>query len=389
MLLTSIFVCPNKSEAFRLMTNNVTILNETNLFNEPNQSNEPIGTLGAIQSLAVDMQNTENNPSMVSTKDGDWIRVQTWLGPNWIKDNDSVVYGNFAEVIRYVTIMNIANLYDSPSSNTNTGQRLAPQKVKITASLTYMPKDASSALSVALSSGTWYRVQTTWMGDKWINNPAILEDVKENPTTMQLKLMDKEKVYPVPYITADQGEIIPPGVVDVIATSTEGWGPWSSVWYKLQLPQGVRWMRPEHKILTNYRVMKESVQLKTAARYFDEPKDDLNIDNNNLLSEGNYQAIEASGGWVHLETSFGLKWVNLDRVLIERPEGIVPTSDKVELTKDTETYYFPNVERVCHIRGFFAPQQVQAFEKWEAKDGSTWYHINTFSGQEWIQVKKL
>lgn len=388
IFLAALFVNPGKTEALRLITAEVTILNETPIYGKPDPKSKPIGTLAPMQSLSVDRQTPEIDPPTLLTETGDWIRVNTWLGPCWIKDNDNVIYGTLTEEAREVTIMNTAGLYHSPKSDTKTGQSLSPQKVKITAKLGYIPKNAVNAISVELSRGTWYRVQTTWMGEKWIVNPAILEDVKEMPASMQIKLTEAEMAYPVRYADDGEGEIVPPGAINVIATSTEGFGPWSTTWYKAQLPQGVRWIRPKHQILTDYREMDETVQLTTAARYFDEPMQGLDTDNNRWLPEGNYQAIEASGSWIHLETPFGPKWVNRDRILVERPEGIVPTSETVELTDETETYYFPDGESVCHTRGFFAPQLAQAFEKWESGDGFTWYRIHTFSGEEWVRVIK-
>ena len=103
------------------------------------------------------------------------------------------------------------------------------------------------------------------------------------------------------------------------------------------------------------------------------------LDEDDWLAPGTYEAFEISGEWKHIRLPQGGEvWVNPARALLERPEGIVKTNEKVELKKESTTYRYPLTGEVAHSKGFYKPQTVQAFEKWMAPDGTAWYHFHGY-----------
>jgi hypothetical protein len=318
-------------------------------------------------------------------KPEEWLKIQTWLGEKWIRDDEKVLYGSYQEQQTKLTLLAAGQLFDQPDRKTDTGQSLAPQEVQATAVIRYGPKYVVNAMSAAGQSGTWYRIQTSWMGEKWIQKPVIMEDV--HPVTVQydLKLTGAETAFLVPYSEEGKGEPIEPGIVHVTAKWEDRSIPFNAhIWYKVKLPQGERWISPKQEVLEDYHELNGTVTLPTRARYFDSRID--SYDSTQWLEPGTYPTIQAVNDWTQLQTPYGLKWVNLKRALLERPEGIVPTDEIVKLTAETQTYYYPLTGQVMHIQGFFAPQEVPAFEKWTSPEGAVWYHIGTFSGSEWVHV---
>jgi hypothetical protein len=64
--------------------------------------------------------------------------------------------------------------------------------------------------------------------------------------------------------------------------------------------------------------------------------------------------------------------------------GIVKTDEKITLTKESETFRYPLTGEPAHLKGFYAPQTVHAFEKWVSGDGQTWFQFHGFGLDEWI-----
>lgn len=357
------------------------IIGETDLYAREGGGGRPLGSISPYQNVLLAPGAPFN--LFDERKPEEWLKVRTWLGDRWIRDDERVLYGTYEERKKTHTLIGTARLFDRPDVETDTGQSLAPQEIMTTAELRYGPKYVINATSASGKSGTWYQVETTWMGPKWILKPALMENVHAKTVDYDLKLSGAETAYEVPY-EEGKGEAVEPGIVHAIAKwqySPQAF--FLFTWYKVSLPQGERWIKPEHEVLEDYKPANEPVKLTTKTRYFEErmPSYDRNV----WLEPGAYKAVQIVGEWTQLETPAGLKWVNLKRALLERPEGIVPTEETVKLTAETQTYWFPATGEMCHLKGFFAPQEVQAFEKWTSPEGAVWYHIKTFSGTEWVK----
>ncbi|WP_163857299.1 hypothetical protein [Paenibacillus elgii] len=357
------------------------IIGETDLYAREGGGGRSLGSISPYQNVLLAPGAPFN--LFDERKPEEWLKVRTWLGDRWIRDDERVLYGTYEERKKTHTLIGTTRLFDRPDVETDTGQSLAPQEIVTIAELRYGPKYVIKSPRAHVQSGIWYQVETTWMGPKWIHSPALMENVYAKSVDYDLKLTGAETAYEVPY-EEGKGETLEPGVVHALAKWQ--YSPYAFTvitWYKVQLPQGERWIKPKNEVLEDYKALNETVKLTTKTRYFEErmPSYDRNV----WLEPGAYKAVQNVGEWTQLETPAGLKWVNLKRALLERPEGIVPIEEAVKLTAETQTYRFPATGEMAHLKGFFSPQEVQAFEKWTSPEGAVWYHIKTFSGTEWVK----
>jgi hypothetical protein len=371
---------PVNAEAayIKIKPQHVTILEDVPLYDDYEHPGQPLGALAAPQTLSV--KDVDKDWSLSQSSVAQWYLVETWLGDKWIPAGDSVIAGEYGDEQREWTVVFEAPLFDRPDDRYETDLKISPQKVKASAHIESPILQGSSAISFLSGPTHWYRIET-WLGDKWLRNPALLENVKEEPADFDLKLTGEETAYPIPFRVDTSAESIGPQIVKAVAQWDDRKGPWGSVWYKIRLPQGERWVAPAHRALPNIRVIDEQVNLPTETRYFDQPEH--NWDRTNWLAPGSYEAFEVWEDWVHLRTPEGEKWVNLKRAPLERPVGIVKTDETIGLTEETQTYYFPQTGEIAHIKGFYAPQTVQAFEKWASETGEVWYHFHGWGGDEW------
>ncbi|MCR8636891.1 hypothetical protein [Paenibacillus radicis (ex Xue et al. 2023)] len=391
------------------ITTNLVVMEGTNLLNDYSKPDSIAGSITGTQNVQVACEPREQGLLGCATSDGsgasyggkDYILVKTSLGNKWIEDNGRVIYGYYKEIDREITLVDDTKLYELPvgmksydqtEQPRDTGQMLAPQKVQVTASVSYMHKWVRTGRGMVESTGTWYRVHTSWVGDKWILDPFIPEDVKEQPTDTPIKLTGEEMLYDYPYRSTGRGEKATPGVIQPIAASIFNMRTVIVVWYKIKQNDGaVKWvqMNPQkNEEWLKFSLPNEKVKIRTATRYFDSRWENP-IELQDWLQPGDYIADEVDDGWVHVQTPLGWKWLNLQRAPLERPEGIQLTQDNVMLTPETKTYYFPLTGEICHEKGTFGYQEAQAFEKWTSPQGENWYHIPTYSGIVWLPEKPL
>lgn len=368
---------PLSADAINAQPPKLYIAQDAPLYNQPGQG-ETVGMVSAGQNVTVLGMDKETGDWEASG----WYQIDTWLGPKWVPA-DRLINGVLKTEDQIITSVTETALYDRPNRQAATGLRLSAQELKATGILPYGPLSFSNATSYNLSSGIWYRVET-WLGEKWILNPPLLQNVKETPASYSMKLTAAETAYPDPFFVQEKGEALNPQVVQVIGEWDHRTGPgMGQIWYKIRLSQGERWIAPRNPVLKEYREVKETLALPTDTRYFSTPQ--LTYDGKDWLPAGTYEAFEASGDWVHIRTSQEQVWVNPKQAILERPLGIVPTTESVQLTKESATVRFP-LGDPAHSKGYFAPQTVQAFEKWtDPASGEVWYHFHGTGGGEWVK----
>ncbi|WP_240421740.1 hypothetical protein [Paenibacillus periandrae] len=361
----------------------ITIVADTELYKDYNKPKEALASLGPLQSVKVvdvDREWRADEPVDIT-----WYLIETtWLGNMWIRADDRVMNGLLQEEKRSITTIFDTALYDQPNTLPN-GLKLAPQKLQSDASITYSQLRGTNAMSFMGGGGSWYRIHT-WLGDKWLLKPTLVEDIHETPISFDLKLEAAETAYPYPYHIEEDAEPLLPQTLPIVGTwDTHGFlGPSGELWYKFQLPQGDRWVAPRNQAVISYKPIQETVRLPVQTRYFEKPT----LDNSMIywLQPGEYEAFEASGEhWKHVKTPQGDKWVNPERALLERPIGIVPTDEELQLTLGDQTFDHPIEEKTAHAKGFYSPQPVHAFEKWDAGQGGVWYHFIGLNGNEWVK----
>ncbi|MDF2814225.1 MAG: hypothetical protein K0Q81_425 [Paenibacillus sp.] len=369
----------NYAEAGSTLSNSIVIISPADIYDSPDPEGQPIGTIGAIQAVEVDWDNWDRDPA-TSPDQGNWIRVKTWLGAKWIQNNAGVYYGSYNQDVREVTLMNTASLYNTPDFMSPIGASLGPQKLQVTGAIGTTPKFSTTARQFIQGSGTWYRVQT-WIGEKWLINPALLENIRILEQSYDMKLSRDENSYALPYQGEGQGERVPTGVVQVTAFGWEGL-PYKPQWYQIKWNGSSRWIAPLYEVTRYYYEINAPFEVTKEAKCSNRI---YTYDEGCKLTAGTYNAIEGSGNWVHLQTGEGLKWVDL-KTLMVHPENIVITTDEVTLDGNTESYYFPVTGQLFHKKGYFSTRTVRAYEKWVADDGSVWYNIQAPSDNEWVKI---
>ncbi|MCZ8521784.1 MULTISPECIES: hypothetical protein [Paenibacillus] len=401
VLLAGLVLAGGRAEALDAMkTDQVVVTAQTNLLHDYRKPDSIAGSIAGIQVVKLACEPQEWD---CGKKSGgkEYIPVQTWLGKKWIEDDARVVYGSYEELDREITLDSDTMLYDRPVGSgfyapselpPGTGQSLAPQKIRVTGAVHYMHKWVRSGRGMLEGSGTWYRVPTSWMGDRWILDPFIPEDIKELPTDTLLQLSGDEPLYDYPHAAAGRGEQAPAGVVQPVAFSIFTVKTEIVIWYKFQRADGsLKWVQIEntsHAKQREFKLDHQQVNIHTAVRLFDSPGVP-GAEPQLWLQPGSYAADEVDNGWVHIETPEGWKWVNLDRAFLERPIGIKATTETVRLGPETQAYSFPLSGEVSHRQGSFSEQTAQAFEKWTSPQGVDWYHIPSFSGTVWVPEKPL
>ncbi|WP_168122860.1 hypothetical protein [Paenibacillus sp. HB172176] len=381
LVFMNVILQPARAEAFTIPLERVLIIAKTELYEDPSTASKVVGAIAPFQTVKVVGRDTEED----SMEDAGWLLVSTWLGDKWIQVDERVQNGSFLKAQQSLTSVYELTLYNRPDANSRTSYRLTPQKLQANARLSYSPLTFPNATAlITAGETTWYCINT-WLGEKWILNPALLEDVKEQEVSYAMKLTGDELTYPSPYQVESSAELLPAQTVSVSAIWETGFGPSSVTWYKIELPNGQRWLSPSHETIIDYASADEQLTLPTETRYFAGPL--LQINSEGWLEPGTYDVFETSSGdWKHIKLQTGSTvWVNPSRALLERPVGIELTKEDVALTEETETYRYPLTGEIAHVRGFYAPQMAEAFEKWEADDGSIWFHIHGFGGDEWLK----
>lgn len=95
------------------------------------------------------------------------------------------------------------------------------------------------------------------------------------------------------------------------------------------------------------------------------------------LAPQTVQAFEKKGDWYRVKTWFGDAWLTSQRMIAGE---ITPVEKTILLDRTLPIQQWPLSG--SPVLGTLSPQPVTAFEQWE-----DWYHIRTWLGDAWIQVK--
>lgn len=356
---------------------NVTIFEDTPFYDDYERPNQPAGTIAAIQSVKV--KGVDKEWSTTGRRSGgwpEWFLIETWLGDKWIRANPAaMVNGTYREEKKTITTIDKVRLFQSPRSSDYTEMWLSPQKLNVTARIDYC-QTGGIGPHASDCGGVWYRVDT-WLGDRWTPGLFYLELVQEKPVDMELTLTTEEDLYDIPYISSSNpaaAEKIRAGPVHVVAI----WGSWS----KVETKNGLRWLIPRNMVLQNVIRQEQPLEIPTGARGFAAPS--YVLDGGTVLAPGTYTAYEQWGDWYHVHSEHGDFWIWPKQALVERPVGIQPTEEEIELTSETSTFRYPDHDFPAHLKGFYSRQTVKAFEKWTSSTGQVWYHIHGFGIDEWV-----
>ncbi|WP_426446493.1 hypothetical protein ACP26L_22350 [Paenibacillus sp. S-38] len=355
---------------------------------EQGKPGESDGLLPALRELQIGCRPLEQG-CIVLQNGRPWLPVETAEGRKWIPYDSRVLQGRLDPTERKGTLLHKVQLYETPDEERGTSEELDPQQVVITASISYTPRDADTASSMVAQSGTWYRISTS-LGEKWIQNPVIPEELEQRPYIVPIKLSGDELSYPFPFEAEGKGERTGQDYIQPVSVSSVPQGSERAVWYRYRGTDGVdRWVSPDPRTQeerNRFLLDGAPVVLPTAARLFNIRGKEEGAQ---WVEGGTYPAFEVYEGWIRLRTPAGTGWVNLNRALLERPEGVVPSEAVITLTPETRAYRFPLTGEVSLEAGTFQTQQVRANEQWTSPEGEVWYRIDSFGGPVWIPEKPL
>ncbi|MDR6879575.1 hypothetical protein [Bacillus sp. 3255] len=395
------FLGTSANATIDLMSNRqLVVLSETKLLDDYRNPNSIAGSISGMQMVEVACTLNDSN-CLANIQGKEYIRIKTWIGEKWIEDDSRITAGGYWEEDRDITLVEDMKLYDQPdvgifSNSESPKDIISPQKVHVTAIYNYLYKGAHTGKAM-LEAPMWYRISTKQQGEKWIVDPFIPENfqTKERSTDRVIKMTGNELLYDQPYVVQGKGVKATPGIVQAVASSVFNIKTQIYSWFKIQTHDGTyKWVKSyplfesESGPLMQSDLDNEKIILRTATRYFD-IDGGSSISLQNWLQPGTYAADRINEGWARIQTPFGWKVVNLDRAPLERPHGITLTQEKIQLTSETKTYFFPLTGEVAHEAGAFKDQEALSFEKWISPEGTNWYHISTYSGIVWVPDKPL
>jgi SpoIID/LytB domain protein len=146
----------------------------------------------------------------------DWYRVNTWLGPMWLKpENTQTNTPQPIPVTNRIYVTEKTSIFNSPTDKKSISA-INPQNV-----------------TVLRKSGDWYEI-STWLGPKWIkpNKPLIggIDRVSKS-----IKLTKVTLIYDTPLATTHRSSL---GAQTV--TATHQWNDW----YQINTWLGPKWIKP-------------------------------------------------------------------------------------------------------------------------------------------------
>ena len=309
----------------------LTVLEKTTLYNQPltktNTSSISPQTVSAFQ------------------QQGEWYRINTWLGPKWIKDTN-VIEGKTSKIDEPLTIVATTHLYDHPLENRKRNERVSPQRVQ-----------------AFEEWNGWYRIHT-WVGPKWVNsNDAILFQPKEINET--ITILTTTHLYDQPLESRKRSERVAPQPVQAF----EEWNNW----YHINTWLGPKWITGNDVMVGKPEQINETITIAVTTHLYDKPLQTSK--RNERVAPQRVQAFEKWNEWYHINTWLGPKWIHETDVMLGQPQQINET-----LTLVTTTNLYDEPIESSRTTGRVAPQKVQAFEEWNG-----WYHITTWLGPKWIK----
>jgi len=269
VIITSIDAAGNKA----ISTNPVTlvplfqsfsigVIEKTYLYDTPSSLNS-VSSIGAQTVTVIDQQD-------------DWYQINTWLGPKWIRPLNVVV-----DVAKKITLTEKTSMYNN---------------VKDTKSISAL--GAQTVTTKAQLKGTnWYKI-SSWLGDKWIYSPYIIEGETQK-LSVPLTTFENVSLYDAPFSNAPKASTITPQKVQVV----EKWNNW----YKIKTWLGEKWIIPTYKIEGTINTISSTLYLSKVTTLHDAPFTEKAT--TLALSPQPVKATQEWNGWYKINTWLGDKWI--------------------------------------------------------------------------------
>ncbi|MUG69474.1 hypothetical protein [Paenibacillus validus] len=253
-----------------------------------------------------------------------------------------------------VALKTETQVYEAPNERAVSDLRLSPQTVYIRG-----VEDSRGTDGV-----TWYLVNT-WRGDKWIRLRDEDFAGQEQLAATHIALLAETPLYDRPDSGGRTRITLSPQTVPALAIAGS--------FYKIDTWLGEKWIRITGDLLLDVRTEEESLALTGVTPVFDRPDADSRVVAE--LTPQEVAAYESAGGWYHIPTWLGPKWVNPRIALPAKADDVSRT---IGLTQETKLYRYPSFE--SKPLGIVAPQQVKVVGQ-----AGNWVRIQSdWLGDVWL-----
>ncbi|MBP1964502.1 hypothetical protein [Paenibacillus aceris] len=182
----------------------VVILKPTNLYNNPE--------LEGRTSVVISPQTLH-----VNARSGDYFRIDTWLGQQWIRRNAEMLL-EVEKKEEMLELPSITAVFEQPDAS-------SPQVTELSSQIVHSFERA----------GNWYHIDT-WLGPKWVN-PKIAQPEKPVASVETVKISKSAQLYRYPSFEAKSLGTLAPQNVKIYERSG-GWVHIHSDWV------GDAWLYP-------------------------------------------------------------------------------------------------------------------------------------------------
>ncbi|WP_078429741.1 SpoIID/LytB domain-containing protein [Alkalihalobacterium alkalinitrilicum] len=280
-------------------------INPTNvLIGEPNVINERLllttDTRLHDQPLDSARRNDSVRPQQVTATaewDG-WYRINTWLGPKWIKSSNATVWSPNNVSVR-ITLTEDVRLHNQPLANTSRSEIVRPQTVT----------------GIQEWNG-WYLINT-WVGQKWIKpNNAIIGE--PTPISERIRLTEDARLHNSPSESSRRSEVVRPQTVTAVAE-------WNG-WYLINTWVGQKWIKPNNAMIGEPTPISEQIVLTETVHLHNLPFE--NTRRSEVVRPQTVTAVAEWNGWYLIKTWVGDKWIKPSNVTFASSSIVVEEKEE-------------------------------------------------------------
>lgn len=206
----------------------------------------------------------------------DWLRIETSIGPKWIKYKEQVE----TFIQKNVTLTERAALHGQPTIYAPTFGSVSPQVVK-----------------AIKKQGEWIQIET-YIGPRWVESKFVFEGVLQS-FQKDITVISKATLYKNPESDSIAYGGVAPQVVKAVQ-KTNGW-------IQINTYLGPKWIKEEHVIDGVSQTLNNYIQITTTSTLYTKPN--LGFKTNLHVSPQKLFAIEKIGEWHKIKTWIGEQWI--------------------------------------------------------------------------------
>lgn len=306
---------------------------------------------------------------------GEWIQVNTWMGPRWIRNVNGAVEEIKAMPYRkQIKLTERVFLYELPFEETKRTESIAPQTVQV----------------VGKSKNGWFKVKT-WLGEKWtyttsgeIQEPPVRNDIIL-PKPMTLKAVVNATDLNVRSAPSTNGVVLGKLTQYSNIDVKEVQSGWATIQYNNQTAYvSAAYLNLYQEPQPETNVYKEGTMLlnsQSRLNLYRTPSSDTYV-GATVAPQVLTASKRVDKYWYEIQTWLGPMFVNLEESSgAEATDVITYSKGTLNLNKTTEIYDYPFAS--SPVIQAVAAQPVPYVAKTKG-----YYLIETWLGQKWIKSEE-